>query len=74
MKLKEWGFKVSEHTQTCKSADEVFAYLNRWDTARHELGFDIDGAVIKVNNLEDQEILEEWMLQPIIQQLLLSHM
>jgi DNA ligase (NAD+) len=57
MKLKEWGFKVSEHTQTCKSADEVFAYLNHWDTARHELGFDIDGAVIKVNNLEDQEIL-----------------
>jgi DNA ligase (NAD+) len=31
--------------------------LNHWDTARHELGFDIDGAVIKVNNLEDQEIL-----------------
>lgn len=57
MKLKEWGFKVSEHTKVCKTADEVFAYLNHWDTARHELGFDIDGVVIKVNNLDDQEIL-----------------
>jgi len=57
MKLREWGFKVSEHTKVCKSADEVFAYLNHWDTARHELGFDIDGVVIKVNNLDDQEIL-----------------
>ncbi len=57
MKLKEWGFKVSEYTQICKSANEVFTYLNHWDTARHELGFDIDGVVIKVNNLDDQEIL-----------------
>ena len=57
MKLREWGFKISEHTKVCKSADEVFAYLNHWDTARHELGFDIDGVVIKVNNLDDQEIL-----------------
>ena len=57
MKLKEWGFKVSEHTKVCQSAEEVFAYLDYWDTARHELGFDIDGVVIKVNNLDDQEIL-----------------
>jgi DNA ligase (NAD+) len=57
MKLKEWGFKVSEHTKVCKTADEVFAYLQHWDTARHELGFDIDGVVIKVNNLDDQEML-----------------
>ena len=57
MKLKEWGFKVSEYTKVCKTADEVFAYLHHWDIARHELGFDIDGVVIKVNNLDDQEIL-----------------
>ena len=57
MKLKEWGFKVSEYTKVRKTADEVFAYLNHWDTARHQLGFDIDGVVIKVNNLDDQEIL-----------------
>jgi DNA ligase (NAD+) len=57
MKLKEWGFKVSEHTRVCKTADEVFAFLDYWDTERHHLGYDIDGVVIKVNNLDDQEIL-----------------
>ena len=57
MKLKEWGFKVSEHTKVCKTPEEVFEFLDYWDTARHELGYDIDGVVIKVNNLDDQEIL-----------------
>lgn len=57
MKLKEWGFKVSEHTKLCKTPEEVFAFLEYWDTERHNLGFEIDGVVIKVNNLDDQEIL-----------------
>lgn len=57
MKLKQWGFKVSEHTQLCKTPEEVFAYLHKWDTERHNLGFEIDGVVIKVNSLDDQEEL-----------------
>lgn len=57
MKLKEWGFKVSEHTKLCQNPEEVFAFLEYWDTERHNLGFEIDGVVIKVNNLDDQEIL-----------------
>ena len=57
MKLKEWGFKVSEHMRLCKSTDEVFAYLEKWDTERHKLGFEIDGVVIKVNSLDDQDEL-----------------
>lgn len=57
MKLKEWGFKVSEHTKLCKTPEEVFAFLEHWDTERHNLGFEIDGVVIKVNGLDDQEIL-----------------
>jgi len=57
MKLKEWGFKVSEHTNLCQTPEEVFAFLEHWDTERHNLGFEIDGVVIKVNNLDDQEIL-----------------
>lgn len=57
MKLKEWGFKVSEHMRLCKSVDEVFAYLENWDTERHNLGFEIDGVVIKVNSLDDQDEL-----------------
>ncbi|MBI1288103.1 MAG: NAD-dependent DNA ligase LigA [Flavobacteriales bacterium] len=57
MKLKEWGFKVSEHTRQCKNAEEVFAFIEKWDTERFNLGFDIDGVVIKVNSLDDQEEL-----------------
>lgn len=57
MKLKAWGFKVSEHMRLCTSADEVFAFLEKWDTERHSLGFDIDGVVIKVNSLDDQDEL-----------------
>ncbi len=57
MRLKEWGFKVSEHMRLCQNADEVFAYLEKWDTERFKLGFDIDGVVIKVNSLDDQDEL-----------------
>jgi len=57
MKLKEWGFKVSEHMRLCKTREEVFAFLEKWDTERHNLGFEIDGVVIKVNSLDDQDEL-----------------
>jgi len=57
MKLKEWGFKVSEHMRLCKTPEEVFAFLEKWDTERHNLGFEIDGVVIKVNSLDDQDEL-----------------
>ncbi|MEI6434137.1 MAG: NAD-dependent DNA ligase LigA [Bacteroidota bacterium] len=54
---KSWGFKISEYALRCKTIDEIFDYLNTWDTARNELPFDIDGVVIKVNNLKQQEAL-----------------
>ncbi len=57
MKLKEWGFKVSEHTKVCRNADEVFSFIDYWDTERHKLGYEIDGVVIKVNSLDDQQEL-----------------
>jgi len=54
-KAKEWGFKISEHTQLCKNLDEVFAFLRKWDTERYKLPVATDGVVIKVNskNLQD---------------------
>ena len=54
---QSWGIKTAEHSQTCRSIDEVFDYLKRWDAARHDLGFDTDGVVIKVNSLRHQEEL-----------------
>jgi DNA ligase (NAD+) len=55
--LKEWGFKISEHTKLHKDIDGVMKYLEHWDTARHKLPYDTDGVVIKVNSLDQQNDL-----------------
>ena len=57
IQAQSWGIKTAEHSQTCRSIDQVFDYLKRWDAARHDLGFDTDGVVIKVNSLRHQEEL-----------------
>lgn len=56
-KVKSWGFKISEQAKLCNSLDEVKEFINFWDTQRHQLGFDIDGIVIKVNDLSQQKTL-----------------
>ncbi len=54
---KEWGFKISDNMRTCKDIEAVFEYLKYWDKHRHELPFDIDGVVIKINSYEQQKVL-----------------
>ncbi len=54
---KSWGIKTAEHSETCHNIQSVFDFLKRWDVARHDLGFDTDGVVIKVNSLRYQEEL-----------------
>ncbi len=54
---KSWGFKISEYMVRCKTIADIFDYLETWDKARHELPFDIDGVVIKVNDLRQQDLL-----------------
>lgn len=49
-KARQWGFKVSEHMRICRSVQEIDAFIHYWDTARRELPFPTDGAVIKVND------------------------
>jgi len=56
-KAKEWGFKISDATQVCKSMDEVVAFIKKWDTERHNLPVATDGIVIKVNSKNLQENL-----------------
>lgn len=57
MKAKEWGFKISENIRKCNNIKEIFDYINYWDKARENLPFDIDGVVIKVNSVEQQQAL-----------------
>ncbi|GHC54624.1 NAD-dependent DNA ligase LigA [Ulvibacter litoralis] len=56
-KAREWGFKVPEAAKVARSIDEVLDYVNYWDVHRHELPYETDGVVIKVNSLQQQEEL-----------------
>ena len=56
-KAREWGFKVPDVFRLAKNIDEVLEFLNHWDVHRHELPYETDGVVIKVNGLEQQEEL-----------------
>lgn len=49
-KARQWGFKISEHIRICHDIEEIDAFIHYWDTARRELPFPTDGAVIKVND------------------------
>lgn len=56
-KAREWGFKVPKEAQLVNSIDEVLQYVNYWDIHRRHLPYEIDGVVIKVNNLVQQDEL-----------------
>ncbi|WP_406829209.1 NAD-dependent DNA ligase LigA [Wolbachia endosymbiont (group A) of Ectemnius continuus] len=56
-KLKKLGFCVNEHQCLAKNVDEMLEFYNRIYDNRHELGYDIDGVVFKVNNLTLQNRL-----------------
>ncbi|WP_304156032.1 NAD-dependent DNA ligase LigA [Mesonia mobilis] len=56
-KARDWGFKVPQEAELATSTDAVMKYLEYWDEHRHDLPFETDGVVIKVNNLNQQEEL-----------------
>jgi DNA ligase (NAD+) len=56
-KAKEWGFKISNHIIKCKNIHEIRDYIDSMNELRRSLPFDIDGVVIKVNTIEQQEAL-----------------
>ena len=53
--LKSLGFSVSPNYRICKSIEEVIEHIEYWTENRGTLGFEIDGMVIKVNNLKQRE-------------------
>ncbi|WP_289040203.1 NAD-dependent DNA ligase LigA [uncultured Zobellia sp.] len=56
-KAREWGFKVPELAKLCKTTDEVMAFVNEWDSGRHNLPYETDGVVVKINSLQHQDEL-----------------
>lgn len=51
------GFKVPNTIKIAKSIEEVIAFVKHWDVARHQLPYETDGVVIKVNSIAQQEEL-----------------
>jgi len=56
-KAASWGFKISEHMRKVKTLQEVFDFINYWDTERKNLPVATDGIVLKVNSLRQQRHL-----------------
>lgn len=54
---KDMGFKVGNYARLCTNLDEVTAFIEHWNTERYHLPFEIDGVVIKVNSISEQEEL-----------------
>lgn len=56
-KARDWGFKVPNQSKLVTSLAEVFEFINYWDIHRHDLPYETDGVVVKVNDLQHQEEL-----------------
>ncbi|WP_333878237.1 NAD-dependent DNA ligase LigA [Flavobacterium sp.] len=54
---RSWGFKVPKEAKLANSLQDVFEYISYWDTHRHQLPYETDGVVIKVNSFHQQDEL-----------------
>lgn len=54
---RKWGFKVPTQSVLAKNLQEVFDFIAYWDLHRHDLPYETDGVVIKVNRLQYQDEL-----------------
>ena len=55
--LNDIGLKVNSHFKLCKGIEEVKKFISNWESKRDDLDYEIDGIVIKVNDLESQKKL-----------------
>lgn len=56
-KAREWGFKISEGMRKVKTLQEIYDFIDYWDTERKNLPVATDGIVLKVNSLRQQRTL-----------------
>ena len=54
---RQWGFKAPKEAKLAHNLDEVFQYIDYWDTHRHNLPYETDGVVVKVNSFHYQDEL-----------------
>ena len=54
---RKWGFKVPTEAKLVNNMQEVFDFIDYWDVHRHNLPYETDGVVVKVNSIQHQEEL-----------------
>lgn len=54
---RNWGFKVPSQSKLAHNLEEVFEFISYWDVHRHDLPYETDGVVIKVNSFDHQQEL-----------------
>src|SRR5699024_2672250 len=55
--LKSLGFKINPEWKICNTIDDVIEFVDEWTAKRSDLSYEIDGSVVKVNDLHQQERL-----------------
>ena len=62
--VKEWGVPVNPHTRLFQKADDVLVFCQHWQEKRNTLDYEIDGIVVKVNDLKQQQKLGTTLKSP----------
>jgi len=62
--LKDWGVRANMHSRLCKDLDEVIDFCNEFQKKKEKLTYDIDGVVIKVNDILGQDELGTTLKSP----------
>lgn len=63
-KIKDWGIRINTYSKLCKGLEEVMGYCRKWQDERDGLTYDIDGVVIKVNNILQEKRLGATLKSP----------
>ena len=62
--IKQWGIPVNPESLLCKNLDQVGKFCLQWQDKKNKLPYDVDGVVVKVNNLNDQRRLGSTLKSP----------
>ena len=54
---KSWGFSVTPVRTQTTQIEDIIRFYNQFESSRHQLPFDVDGLVVKVNKFQEQQIL-----------------
>ena len=63
-RLKGWGVRANMHSKLCVNLEEVVKYCNLWEGKRDKLSYDIDGVVVKVNDILQENKLGNTLKSP----------